>query len=577
MCWDLANLPRHSTHVDRRSAILTAATDGARGMLTDLLDRARDAYDGCDWDTAFRLYAEVAGQQDLGVADLAAMSDAAWWLGDTSTSLELAERAFHLLEDDGAHDHAAQLAIEMGFLWLLRGEQTAGSGWIHRAGRLLEGRAEGAAHGYLLFLDAESARARDDLDAALSAARQMERLGLDHGDRTLATVGQVVRGVTMTRRGHVEPGLQVLDEAMLAVHAGQVTPNWAGNLYCQLMALFMDIGDIPRARDWTEATERWCDGFSNAAMFRGICRVHQAQLMTLEGDWTSAEAQARQACRDLADMNLEVVAEGHYQLAEVCRKRGRTTGAEQGYERARELGRDPHPGLALLRLAQGRVAEAAAALDTALATTGSAVKRAPLLAARVDVATVQLDASTASRTAAELRDIAATWATPGLVAHARLATGTVHLLAGDPAAAVPLLRDACRQWHALRARHDLARARLRLAAALAAAGDGEAATRERALARAALDELGVPVESHLDHHAGDLPVPRPGGLTDREVDVLRLVASGSSNRAIADALTISERTVERHLSNIFGKLAVSSRTEAARVAFAHGLATPHGE
>jgi len=543
-------------------------------MQTDLLHGARHAYGQCDWDTAFRLFAEAAADQELSVADLAAMSDAAWWLGDTTTALHLAEQVFHALRDSGAQGQAARAAVEMGFLWLIRGEDTVGSGWIHRAARLLKDLPESAAHGYLLFLDTEAARARDDLATAMEVARRMEHLGIEHDDRTLATIGQVVQGLASVRQGDVNHGLHVLDEAMLAVHAGDVAPNWAGNLYCQLMALFVEIGDVPRARAWTDATERWCDGFSNAAMFRGICRVHRAQLMTLEGDWTGAEAQASRACQDLADMNVEAIAEGQYQLAEVGRKRGDAAGAERAYARAQEFGRDPHPGLALLRLAQGRPGDAAAALDTALAATESPVKRAPLLAARVEVAAVQRDAAAASTAAAELSDTADTWNTPGLIATARHAAGVARLLADEPARAVPLLREACRQWHALQASHDVARVRLRLATALEAAGDAEAAGRERSLAQAAFDDLGVPSEAYLEDRLTGQVEERPGNLTDREVEVLRLVAAGATNRDIARTLTISQRTVERHLSNMFVKLAVTSRTEAAHVAFAHGLATP---
>ncbi len=546
--------------------------------MAEILEQARAAYAAHRWDDAYRAYGEAAEGAVLDARDLAAFADASWWLGHTDESLSLSEEVYrrHL---HGEHlPQAARLAIEIGFLWLLRGEPTVGSGWVQRAARLLEGQPECVEHGYLLYLEVEEAMAVGDLTRAIETARRIREIADRFDDATLGAIALVLEGTAVVKQGRVGEGLAVLDEAMLPVHAGLVQPNWAGNLYCHLMSLFFELADIRRARAWTDATERWCDQYSNAAMFVGICRVHRAQLLHLEGAWEDAERHASQACRDLVDMNVEVVAEGHYQIGELRRLRDDHEGAEAAFARAHELGRDPHPGLARLRLAQGRVDAAATALRAALATAEQPLERAPLLAAQVEVlAAATGDPGMAADAAAELADIAEAFGTPGLLASARQAAGLAHLAAGEPERAVPLLRDACQRWRELDARYEAARVRGRLGHAYGAVGDDEAAQREIAAAIAVLEDLGAVGEARIVARSAAGPARHermPGGLTSRELEVLACMAAGRTNRQIAATLTISERTVERHLSNIFVKLGTSSRTEAAAVAFAHGLADP---
>jgi DNA-binding CsgD family transcriptional regulator len=532
------------------------------------LERARDAYARGRWDLAHEGFAEAAAAAPLDLDDLAAQADAAWWLGRTDESLTLSEEVYRRCLHGEHASTAGRLAVEIGFLWMLRGEETIGSGWISRAHRLLDGAPECAEHGYLRYLEVLGALDAAEFGTAIERARDMEALARRHDDLTLAAIAIVLEGVARVRSGQVERGLASCDEAMLSVRAGSVTPNWAGNLYCQVMGLCFELADFERARAWTEATERWCDQFSNAAMFTGICRVHRAQLLHLEGAWEQAEVRALQACRDLDDMNVGVVAAGHYEIGELRRLRGDHDAAARAYARAHELGRDPQPGWALLRLAQGEAVAARVALDSALAAASQPLARAPLLTAYLDVAEATGDRELATTAAQELRTIAAAFGTPGLVAQADQAQGVADLLGDEPARALGPLRDACRHWRQLDARYEVARTQGRIARALEDLGDVEAATRERQQAAAVLAELGA-----RDGPARRLTPadPAPGGLTAREVEVLRAVAGGATNAAIAEQLAISERTVERHLSNIFLKLQVSSRTEAARFAFVHGL------
>lgn len=538
-------------------------------MRAEVLADARDAHARGRWELAHARFRAAAAETPLDVDDQARLADAAWWLGHNDESLAASEQVHHRLVDAGRVADAARTAIEVGFLWLLRGEETIGSGWLGRATRLLADSDECAAHGYLRFIATIEATDAGRYDLAVDLAREIRGLGRRCGDTTLVALGLALEGVATIERGEVRTGLVPLDEAMLLVRAGSVTPNWTGNLYCQLMGLFIELGDVPRARAWTDATERWCDQHRNAAMFAGICRLHRAQLLHLEGAWRDAEQRADRACRDLEELNVGVVAAAHEQIGDVRRSRGDLDGAERAYGEAIALGADAQPGLALLRLAQGRPTTARGGLEAALRTTEVPLARAPLLAARVELAEAEEDVDAAASAADELDAIAARYASPGLLATARHAAGTARLLGGGVEEALALLQEACARWRELDAPYEVARTQVRLGRASAALGDDEGAARAWRAAASTFGELGA----HGDLTALDGRTrERPTGLSSREVEVLRLVADGRTNAAIADALTISERTVERHLSNLFTKLDVSSRTQAARVAFARGLA-----
>lgn len=542
--------------------------------MTSLLEQAREAYAHHRWSDAYQQFRTASESGGLETGDLAALADAAWWLGHNDESLTLSEHVYRRYLQAEDVPQAAQLAIETGMLWFLRGEQAVGSGWISRAVRLLDDVPECAVHGYLRYLEAAEALEQGELGVAIELARRIQGLADRHHDRTLYAAGLALEGTAVVKQGRVDDGLAMLDEAMLPVRVGEVAPSWAGNLYCQLMGLFIELVDVRRARAWTDATERWCDRHSHPAMFVGICRVHRAQLLNVEGAWSDAEQHAEQACQDLAAMNVAVVAEGQYVIGDLCRRRGNLAGAEQAYDRAHELGRDPQPGMALLRLAEGRAHAADRALRTALAGTDQPLGRAPLLAAQVEVAAATGDVDLAREAANELVGVADTYRTAGLIAAARQAAGTARLAAREPERALPLLRDALRRWRDLDAGFETAQVRCMLARALEAMGDVDAADREIRAATAVFAELGATGVLR------DVGTPRriglPGGLSPREAEVLACVAAGFANRKIATKLVISERTVERHLSNIFGKLNVSSRTEAAGYAFEHGLVDPPG-
>ncbi len=539
------------------------------------LVQARDARHDRDWARAYALFTAAQEDGPLSAEDLDALSDVAWWLGRIDDSVAAGEAAFRGHLDADRPRKAAMTALTTAVSLFLRGDDAHASGWMSRVQRLLQDLPEGPEHGYLRYVvEVEGGLDGDDLDAVAAAARDVSDIGRRHDDRTLVAVGVLGEGRALVRLGVADRGLALLDEAMVAVLHDDLDPSWAGNVYCHLMSACHELSDIGRAREWTEATSEWLSHLSAAVLFTGICRVHRSQVLQVTGDWDAAEREATRVCADLADIGVATVAEAHHQLGELRRLRGDLDGAEEAYGRARELGRDPQPGHARLQLARGHHGAAATAIRAALAAAGpDRLARARLCTAQVEIALVVGDLDTARRACAELEDTAATYRTSGLEASALHWRGAVELAEGRPDHALAALRAACRRWHDVQAPYDTARACLLLARAYRDLGDHDTATAEEATARDILTGLGA-AEAGVRH--GATP-PLPAGMTAREVEVLALVARGQTNRAVAEALVLSEKTIARHLSNIFVKLDVSTRTEAAAFAFEHGLVdTRHG-
>jgi ATP/maltotriose-dependent transcriptional regulator MalT len=340
-------------------------------------------------------------------------------------------------------------------------------------------------------------------------------------------------------------------------------------VYCNVIAACQELGDLRRAAEWTEALRTWCET-QPAAVFPGLCRVHRAEVMHLRGEWTEAETEARQACGDLLEIMPSFAAEAYYEIGEIRRRLGDLADAEAAFERASELGREPQPGLALVRLAQGRLDAAAAAVRGALAEEPNRLVRAKLLAAQVEIAIACGDPDSASAAADELEAIAAEYGSGALQAAAASARGAVALSGGDAASALPPLRRAWQLWQSIDCPFEAAEARRMLGIAHRNFGDEEGAELALSAAHAVFERLGAALESARTAKLLD-PRSQPAGLTTREVEVLRLVAAGKSNREIASELHLSVKTVARHLENIFSKLCVSSRSAATAFAYKHGV------
>ncbi|QBR93177.1 helix-turn-helix domain-containing protein [Nocardioides euryhalodurans] len=525
---------------------------------------AREAYARGDWRAAYD--ALDADRATLDTGDLDLLGEAAWWLGDSPGSMAVSEEVYQRLVAAGAEQEAADRALRLTLEWFTRGDVQIALAWLARARRLLGSLPRCALHGYLAYLDAAAdLELTADPELAEVAAAELRAFSQEFDDPALACFSLALSGLAGIRRGRTAHGFADLDEAMLPVLAGHVDPLWSGDLYCTVIHLCDELADLSRMRAWTDALARWSRPRSETFLFAGVTRVHELQLAAAEGDWVTVEQELGERSADLVGKHGWLAGEGYYTLGEVRRLRGDAAGARTAFGQARELGHAAQPGEALLLASEGRCAEALDQLRVALAERDT-LARARMLLPAVSLALREQEPAYAMTLAAELESTAARFGTPGLRAAAAQGRATLHLAAGDAAAALPLLTDALATYRDQRHRHAMALVHEQLAAAHRALGEVHRAAADVATARAIYGRLGA--EPDLARTA---PAQRPGGLTAREVEVLRLVAGGASNRDVAAALTISDKTVSRHLANIFTKLDVSSRTAAAGWSREHGL------
>ncbi len=471
---------------------------------------------------------------------------------------------------------AARASFFLGMSLMNRGEHAQGGAWIGRAGELaasLEPRC--AERGYVMVARALGMLGSGDAAAALALFEEVLSIGTACADSDLCALGRLGLGQSMLYLGRIDEGLISLDRAMVAVIADEVSSLIAGVVSCGVVEACHDIGDLARSREWTRALSAWCDRQPDLVPFRGRCLVHRSEILQLDGRWEEATDEAVRACAALSDPpGQPPLGAALYQLAELQRLHGELEAATQSYRRASEFGRDPQPGLALLRHAAGEHAAAADTLARVLSEGLHVEQRPRILAAHVEVALAAGREKAAEQSAAELTEAAeAAEDAPFLSALAALARGQVALAAGDASAALADLRRAVEVWSELGAVYEVARARELIGLACAVVGDLDTADLESSAARATYERLGAVLDvDRIDAAAPGSDAADPGaGLTGRELEVLRHVASGQTNRQIAEQLFISEKTVARHVANIFTKLDVPSRTAATAYAYEHDL------
>jgi DNA-binding CsgD family transcriptional regulator len=382
------------------------------------------------------------------------------------------------------------------------------------------------------------------------------------------------QGHTLVREGRTEEGFRLVDETMVAVTTGELSPIVAGIVYCNTIKFCQDAHDVRRAREWTDALTEWCDRQPDMVAHTGVCLVHRAEVMQLQGAWRAALEELRRAGERLGQgvLNQRRVGSALYRQGEIQRLQGEFAAAEGAYRAASRLGFEPQPGLALLRLAQGNPAAAAAAIGRVVDETNEPLKHAELLPACVEIMLAVGDLEEARRASGELDAISETHASDLLRALAAQASGAVVLAEGDARAALGPLRRALNTWQDIEAPYEAARTRVLLGTAFRRLGDDDAAALELEAARTVFEDLGAgPDLTLLDSLQTSAPSKSAGGLSPRELEVLRYVARGKTNKEIATELVLSERTIERHLSNIFTKLGVSTRAAATAFAYEHQL------
>jgi DNA-binding NarL/FixJ family response regulator len=538
------------------------------------LERGRELYQRRAWASAHEALARADRSGKLAGADLERLALSSYFIGRDSDYLEALQRAYHAYLGEDAGASAVRAAFWLGFRLLVRGEVGHANGWFGRARRLLDReQREGVEGAYLLLAAAETQIDAGDLDAASATARRAASLGERFAEADVIAIARHLLGRIRLREGEVQGGLALLDEAMVAVTGGELSPMVTGLIYCSVIGACQEVCALERAHEWTSALAGWCAQQPEMVAFTGTCAVHQAEILQLRGDWSQALDHAARAATRCLGTNSGAAGAAFYQQGEVRRLRGELAAAEEAYRSASRLGFDPQPGLSLLRLSQGRTAAAATSVRRALGATNDRFQRAGLLPAHVEIMLAGGRVEEARRASRELDELAAHFDSHVLRALADHAKGALALADGNPLAGIEVLRRAWKTGRELNLPYLTARVRALVAACCRALGDDEGSKMEEAAARATFEELGArPALACLDARPTRVVAGAgPRALTAREVEVLRLVATGKTNKAIAGALSLSEKTVERHVSNICTKLEVPSRTAATSYAYEHHM------
>lgn len=536
----------------------------------EALERGRQSFDRQAWGNAFVQLSAKDHERPLEAQDLERLAVAAYMVGKDDDCAEAWTRAHHLYLRRRDSAAASRCAFWQACGMYFKGEMAPAMGWVARGRHVLEVAEEDCVEqGWLLFLIALPIMFQGDPEKAHSDFVQAGRIAERFADPDVMTLSRLGRGQSLIMQQKTTEGMVLLDELMVAVVSGEVSPIVAGIAYCAVIDLCQTIFDLRRAREWTAALSRWCDSQPDLVPYRGNCLVHRCEIFQLQGAWPDALEAAERACEWLSGPTAwDSLGSAYYQLGEIERLRGQWPKAEEAYRRASQAGREPEPGMSLLRLAQRRVDAANVAIRRVCDEAGDPMIRSRVLPAYVEITLAAGDVEAARGAAEELAKIAGELDAPFLHAVATHAAGAVLLAEGDIQAALASLRIAYAAWRELDAPYHAARVRVLIGLACRELGDGDSAEMELEAARRVFEDLGAAPDLE---RVRELTRSNAGGLTPRELEVLALVASGKTNRAVATELFLSEKTVARHVSNIFTKLSLSSRSAATAYAYEHGL------
>jgi DNA-binding NarL/FixJ family response regulator len=554
----------------------------------DALTKGREAFERRAWAESYKLLATADDADPLGLDDLERLAASAYLVGKDERSGELWTRGHTECLRSSDVPRAARFAFWAALILLVRGEAARAGGWLARAQRLLdEGCVDCAERGLIRVLVARTQLHRGDVESAHDTALQALDVGNRFSDPELLVLARLIVGQSLAAKGNAAEAATLFDEAMVAATVGDVSPIAVGVVYCAVISACITLFDVQRAREWTAVLSRWCEPQPELVPFRGQCLVHRVEVMRLAGAWSQALTEAEHARSWLARMAAETersageaamssftypIGAVHYELGEAYRVRGDHERAAESYRAASRHGCSPEPGMALLRLAQGRLTVAETAIRRVLDQPQSRQARAAALSASVEIMIAVHDLATARASAEALAAMAEARDATYLRALSRQAIGEVMLAEGDARGSLAMLREAWMAWQELETPYHAARVRVTMGLACRALGDDDAAELELDAARQLFERMGAaPDVARVNDLLRSAARRSVRALTPREREVIGLVATGKTNRAIARQLSISERTVDRHVSNILMKLELPSRSAATGYAYQHGL------
>ena len=539
-----------------------------------ILERGRESFKKHNWKDAFAQLSAADRESPLQPEDLELLAIAAYLTGNDTESIDSLTRAHHDYLKNGNVEKSVLCTFWLGMQLMDKGERARGSGWFARGQRLIDGRQiDCVEKGLFLIPVGLRNLGGGNPVSAYAAFEEAASIGDRFNDPDLMTFGKLGRGQALIHQNKITEGVPLLDEAMIAVESGEVSPIVVGIVYCAVIETCQKIYDLRRAQEWTGVLSRWCESQPDLVPYRGQCLVRRAEIMQLHGDWSEARDEADRACSLLTQPSGGPAAgAAFYQQAELYRLCGEFDKAEAAYREAGKWGKKPQPGLALMRLAQGQLESAKTSIRNAIDEVQNHIQRSKILPAFVEIMIAADEINEARTAAEELTKIAQDYDVPFLHALAAQSMGAVTLSEGDIRSALGLLQKAWKNFHELEAPYDTARTRMLIGTAYRKLGDNDTADIEFEAARFVFRQLNAkPDLKRADAYMQTSSDQSGHGLTLRELQVLRLIAAGDTNKTIAGKLFISERTVDRHVSNIFNKLNVSSRAAATARAYKQHL------